>query len=87
MARVHPPRGSCVATSEPADPEEGTPGGHGTTMGTFGATIKREFFQAHRHPVRFICFADHASMHMITVDEANHLFLWPYTADRFTGFG
>ena len=95
--------GSCVATSEPDNPNErDNPNDrvprHGANRGRFGSTIKREFFvdsqrqreethSPHLH-VRFICFVNNTQdTRMITVDQGNYIFLWQYTADRFTGSG
>ncbi|CAM9717142.1 unnamed protein product [Ectocarpus sp. 6 AP-2014] len=50
-------------------------------------SVRREFFERHRHSVIFVGFKDHVSLTMVTLDVSGLLCVWPYSADAFSGFG
>jgi hypothetical protein len=55
--------------------------------------VTREFFQAHTGKIVYMDFVGCASSEddpttkLVSVDETGHVFMWPYTADGFSGFG
>ncbi|CAM9146055.1 unnamed protein product, partial [Hapterophycus canaliculatus] len=91
--------GRCVVPIEPGDrgaPYEatvlksdipGTDGGDGRGVAGGGNSVRREFFERHRHPVVFVGFQDRVSLSMVTLDESGLLCVWPYSPDAFSGFG
>ncbi|CAM9398116.1 unnamed protein product, partial [Ectocarpus sp. 8 AP-2014] len=48
-------------------------------------SVRREFFERHRHSVIFVGFKDHVSLTMVTLDVSGLLCVWPYSADAFSG--
>ncbi|CAM9506564.1 unnamed protein product [Ectocarpus sp. 12 AP-2014] len=50
-------------------------------------SVRREFFERHRHSVIFVGFKDHVSLTMVTLDVSGLLCVWPYSGDAFSGFG
>ncbi|GBG23961.1 Hypothetical Protein FCC1311_001802 [Hondaea fermentalgiana] len=83
---VYCPSHAHVEPQNPRDPNV-LPGNPRHKGELFGSTIRREFYQGHKHSPKFIGFVNRCSEIMYTVDEKDRMRLWPYEPSQFSGFG